>query len=285
MGFHSNFHMATDRGIGSQNQLRPFPVRRSEHPFTGFNLLEITILAPAGSSYRMTAPYPGPQRSEDLVIHPSENFLCNDVPMIIGPSPDDRIKRLDQEYLGCCFGFLQDVPDFIQKALNVLSSGPNQELSAKFPDILSKEIKTFPHMRDPSLLIREFQTPFTKKFDNYRADFVFQDVFRASRHDKSGRGNALLRHPPLRTDRAACTAVSSSLSRRLFLPKESGDLVEQGMRGFLNLFQKGDSPFAGTFELLALLKVFGPLWIKRIGILSDLDMAPYRDVRHTEQDM
>ncbi len=184
MGFHSNFHMATDRGIGSQNQLRPFPVGRSEHPFTGFNLLEITILAPAGSSCRMTAPYPGPQRSEDLVIHPSENFLCNDVPVIIGPSPNDRIQRLDQEYLGCRFGFLQDVPDFIQKALNVLSSGPDQELSAEFPDILSKEIKAFPHMRDPSLLIREFQTPFTKKFDDDRADFVFQDVFRASRHDK-----------------------------------------------------------------------------------------------------
>ncbi len=152
MGIHSNFNMATDWGIGSQNQLRPFPVGRSEYPFAGFDLLEITILAPAGSSYRMTAPYPGPQRSEDLVIHPSEDFLCNDVPVIIGPSPDDRIERLDQGYLGCRFGSLQNVPDFIQKALNVLSSGPDQEFSAKFPDIFCPR-KSKP---SPTCVIRVF---------------------------------------------------------------------------------------------------------------------------------
>ena len=185
------------------------------------------------------------------------------MPVVVRPAADDRIERLNQPFLRLGPGFLHDVPGLFQKRFDAFRGRLRQALVPILPDAMTEERESFPNMYDTRLLRSNFETAFPQEFKNHGQDLILQLLLRAAGDDPSGRGNALLRHPPLRTDRAACTAVSSSLSRRLFLPKEPGYLVEQGMRGFLNLFQKGDSPFAGTFELLALLKVCGPLWIER----------------------
>ena len=87
-------------------------------------------------------------------------MLGDNVPMKIGPSPDDRIEHPDHHFLRICRCFLEEVPDLCQQTLNILPRGLDQELVPVLPDVLTQKVKAFPDMHNARLLLREFQTSF-----------------------------------------------------------------------------------------------------------------------------
>ena len=84
-------------------------------------LLEIPVFGPLFSLVGMTMSCPRPQPFPDLGIQPSEETFGNNMSVIIGPPPDDRVQQTDDGLLRQRPGFLQDVPDLSQKCLHIVT--------------------------------------------------------------------------------------------------------------------------------------------------------------------
>ena len=120
MGLTDNLDVPSNGDVRSLYKHRSLSVRRSEGPLSFSDLLEVFLLHPAGSLVRVTASGPSPQRLMDVVVDPSKGLLGHDVPVKIGPSPDERVECFDQLLLARGFRFPDDVPDFRQEVLDVL---------------------------------------------------------------------------------------------------------------------------------------------------------------------
>src|SRR5215510_3663078 len=103
------------------------------------------------------------------------------MPVIIGPSSDDRIDLHDQVSGSClCIPF-DDSPGFVQKRCYILFRWRDDDLaivvSAK---MLPEEIKSILNVRDSGLFWRKFQPSLSQEFFSERFHFIFQQLFRAT---------------------------------------------------------------------------------------------------------
>ncbi len=120
MGLTDDLDMSSDRGVRGLQKSRSLPVLGSEDPLARTDFGEVFLPHPTCSLVRVTAFGPSPQHLPDVMIDPPKGLLGHDVPVRIGPSPDERIQRFDQLLLAYGFRFPDDVPNFRQKVLDVL---------------------------------------------------------------------------------------------------------------------------------------------------------------------
>jgi hypothetical protein len=94
-------------GIGLRLDLEMLPVGKirepqepetfdCKHPIAGAFLAEVTSFDPTFALVRMSAFGPSPQRAKQQVIHLAERFVDRHAPMILSPTPNQRVQTLDQ---------------------------------------------------------------------------------------------------------------------------------------------------------------------------------------------
>jgi hypothetical protein len=110
-----------------------------------------------------------------------EGLLTGDMPVIIGPSSDDRIELHDQVSGSCLRIPFDDSPGFVQKRRYILFRWRDDYLAIVVSaEMLSEEIKAILNVRDSGLFWRKFQPSLSEEFFNEGFHFVFQQFFRTA---------------------------------------------------------------------------------------------------------
>ena len=102
------------------------------------------------------------------------------MPVKHGPSAQDGIECFNEPFLRFRSSLFHNVPDLVQKRLNIFPRRSDEKLSPILPDVLAEKIKSLRDRHDAGLLLREFQTPFPQETFNCGSDFLLQDLFRGS---------------------------------------------------------------------------------------------------------
>ena len=95
---------------------------------------------------------PIPQVAVDLVVHFAEGLACDYVPMIVGPSPNHRVKGPDHiagfhgRKLPDCF------LDLIQERFDIVHGRSYEQLAPVLARVLPKEIKSVLYPGNPGFL-------------------------------------------------------------------------------------------------------------------------------------
>ena len=98
------------------------------------------------------------------------------MPVIHGPTPNNRVELPDQIYLCGTFVSLDDFSDLVHECLNTLSGRFDEQLFGILAYVLPKEIETLGNVGDLGFLFRETN-----------ADVVFGDTdFYPARIPRSG---------------------------------------------------------------------------------------------------
>ena len=108
----------------------------------------------------MSASGPLPEPAPNLKVHPRECFRRHDMPMVVRPSPNDRVEQANQVLLTRGFIRTDDAPDFLQERVRVLLRRRDEQFAVELAEMLSEEVEPLVDMRDAGFLGRELQAPF-----------------------------------------------------------------------------------------------------------------------------
>ncbi len=121
-------------------------------PVLPFNGREVFLLNPF-ESFLWVSPFcPLPQRAEDGVVHFREGFFTHHMPVVIRPSPNFGVQLGDEISSRGLFVCLHHLSDILQKGLNVLSGGRNEQFSLVFSQVLPKKVKAILNVGDEGFL-------------------------------------------------------------------------------------------------------------------------------------
>ncbi len=107
------------------------------------------------------------------MIHLVEGCFADHMPVIPGPSSNFGVELSNQ--IACC-GLLVRLDvcsDTLQKRVDVLFRGFNQQFSVVFSEMLSEEIKAVLNVRDERLLLGKCQPAFPHELLHERFHLVF----------------------------------------------------------------------------------------------------------------
>ena len=149
-----------------------------EHPIPVTDAVKIANFHPLGAFVGMSSLCPSPEAAKDDMIDPLVGSLRAYVPMKIGPSAQNGVEFFDHPFLRFRPTFLHNVPDLLQKRLNIFPRRSDEKLSPVLPDVLTEKIESLRDRHDAGLLFREFQTPFPQEGFDGGADFLLKDLFR-----------------------------------------------------------------------------------------------------------
>ncbi len=166
-------------GLGASIFARSFAAKDPSAPVDG---VEVGLFNPAPGLLWVPAFCPLPQGKEDGVVHFGKGLLTGHVPVIVGPAPDEGVELPDQ-IGGRSLGIgLDECAGFFQDGVYTLARGLHQDFAVVRTDLLSEELKAVRDVRDPGLLLREFQPSFAQKLLDERFDFGFEQLLGAARN-------------------------------------------------------------------------------------------------------
>src|SRR5439155_5489212 len=142
----------------------------------------IASLDPATGFIRMVPARPAPEHCLEAIPYTVEDSLGDDVSMIVGPAPQQRVEFADQNRCGKSTALADQVPRLLQHAAHTLPRLPDQQFISVFAHSLSQEVEPLGNVRDERLFFRELQSALPEKLDDGRLDFLLQN-FLAGRSD------------------------------------------------------------------------------------------------------
>ena len=108
------------------------------------------------------------------MIDAFERAFAHHVPVIVGPTADHRVERINQiggRHSQCGFDRL---PDAIQEGFNILAGRLNEQLPVGISaHILPEEIKAILHVRDDCLRRGKFKASFLQELLDEGFDLFF----------------------------------------------------------------------------------------------------------------
>ena len=118
-----------------------------------------------------------PQNLEVCVVHGAEYLSANDVPVVIGPTTNNRIELGDEVTGLRCLVGLYDPSNLCKERLDVLFRRLDKELAVILANILPEKIETVLYVRDGRFLWREFKTSLRQELLNQRFNDFLQQLF------------------------------------------------------------------------------------------------------------
>src|SRR5262249_45206267 len=136
-----------------------------EHPVATPRPREVFLLHPGGGLLVVTPPRPPPDPPKDRSVHLGKGALARRVPVVQRPAADLRVQPLDKLPGRQRAPFFPDDPLFLgQERPHVLPRRLEEYLAAAVtPHVLAEEVEAVFAMRDPGLLVGEFETPLSKE--------------------------------------------------------------------------------------------------------------------------
>jgi hypothetical protein len=136
--------------------------------------LKVFQFEPVWVFVRVPSSCPLPQTGEDGVIDAAERAFTHHMPVIVSPTTDHRVERIDQIGGRHAKRGFDSLPDAIQEGFDILAG----RLDEQFPigisaHILSEKIKAVLHVRNDSLRGREFKPSFLQELLYEGLDLFF----------------------------------------------------------------------------------------------------------------
>src|SRR5256885_17240663 len=106
------------------------------------------------------------------------------MPVIIGPSSNLGVQLGNE--IACC-GLLVGLDDFsyaLEKGMDVLFRGLDEQFSVIFTEMLSEKVKTVFDVGDEGFLLGKLESPLLHELLHEGFHFVFQDLFGFTGDDK-----------------------------------------------------------------------------------------------------
>ena len=158
--------------------------RFSEPPRLTLDPLKIAICYPVGGLIGVTALCPFPEHVPDLRIQSGEDRFSDPVPVVHGPTLENRVEYLNELGLSCMRHFFQGLFHLVPQALLAFQGRFDQQFLVVLAYIDPKEIETVLDVRDLGFLQGEFQTAFSQKRLNGGQYLRFQCFFRCAADDE-----------------------------------------------------------------------------------------------------
>ena len=157
----------------------------------------------------MSLPCLLPQGFPDVVIDLTVGAFGSDMPMIIGPTANDRIKPENQLFLRLVPTGLDSCPHFGQERLRVLLRWFDERQAFVATDILTEEVEAFVDRGDLGFLGREPKPALVEKRFDQGTHLVFEQFAGTAGDDEVSRAGEF--HPPRarRTGRESLDSYSS----------------------------------------------------------------------------
>ena len=133
----------------------------------------------------MSLPTPVPDQPEDPSIHFGKGAFARCMTVVHRPALDLLIQAPDQVARRLAARIVERCLDLGQERLDAPLRWLDQDLAvAKAPHRLSQEVEAVGDMRDPGLLVGEFETPLAQEVFHERLDFTAQEDPRCARDDE-----------------------------------------------------------------------------------------------------
>src|SRR3989337_4550356 len=114
------------------------------------------------------------------IIHLAEHSRRHNMPMVVRPTKDNRVERVDQLNLRRCRVRTQNGTRFHQERMRILTGRCYQKLSAVPSNMLPKKIKPIIDMRDTGLVRRELKPSFSQEMLDQWSDLILQHLVRVA---------------------------------------------------------------------------------------------------------
>src|SRR5205085_8913944 len=181
VGFASNLDVALDHSpshrICTQHAPLALAVVRPDRERSSVIGGIVASFDPAPGFIGMVPARPAPEHHPHALLHTTEGALGGNVPMVIGPSAQERIELADQH---CCFESAttpNQLPRFFQHTAHTLPRGPDEQFVSILAHSLSQKVKSLSDVRDERLFFRELESALTEKLDDDRFDLLLQSFF------------------------------------------------------------------------------------------------------------
>src|SRR4051794_19606093 len=164
------------RAVTDRARERPVPVALSP---------EVSLLDPLPALLGMASATPPHQLPEDPIVYCTEDALAHGISVVHGPALDLLIQAPDQVSRRHAARVVDRLLDLGQERLDAPLRWLDQDLAiAEAPDRLAQEIEAVLDMRDPGLLVGEFETPLAQEVFHERLDFSSQEDPRCAGDDE-----------------------------------------------------------------------------------------------------
>jgi len=135
-----------------------------ERPVTVPTSRKVFRFEPAWVFVRVPSSCPLPQTGEDGMIDACERAFTHHVPVIVGPTADHRVERIDQIGGRHPKRSFDNLSDAIQKDFDILAGRLDEQLPIGISaHVLSEKIKAVLHVRNDRLRGREFKPSFLQE--------------------------------------------------------------------------------------------------------------------------
>ena len=101
-----------------------------------------------------------------MVIDAGKTTFGNDVPMVIGPAPQERVELADQTFCLVPVPFLDVSASLFQHAADTLPCWFDQQLLSVFAHILAEEIKSLGDVGDDGLFFGELESALLQELND-----------------------------------------------------------------------------------------------------------------------
>ena len=124
----------------------------TKHPVSQANRMKVPPFNPASRFVGVSPARPSPQLQPEPMVHAAEYILADHVPVVVRPSPDDRIQGTDNHRLWRGSQTREDVADLRAERFLALTRRLDQQFTVRvFANILTEKIKPILNLRDPCL--------------------------------------------------------------------------------------------------------------------------------------
>ena len=152
----TDFDMALDFGAGGfiQGQYLAF-ARFLGEPDAEDPLGRREVLAslPVGRFVGVASVGPAPELPEDMVVKPGEGSLGGSMPVVIGPTPNNRVELPEEQFLRKSQSGVDAEPDFVPEGFDVTLCGGGQEFVPKLAHGVPQKVEPFVDVGDDGLLL------------------------------------------------------------------------------------------------------------------------------------
>ena len=118
------------------------------------------------------------------MVERTEDSFADHVPVILNPSPDDRVEQADQIFRFGLWVGLDDLADFLHQFSDAFLGRFDQQFVAILAYILAEEVEPVFDVGNDRLLLREFQTSLLKELFHQRLDHHQQEYLRVPGDDE-----------------------------------------------------------------------------------------------------
>ena len=142
-GFIEDEHLACSSFLGKPDAEVPVPGRRRE----------VFLSPPSSGLFGVASFGPAQQLPKDMMVQPIEGPLGGPVPIVVGPTSQERVELAEERFLWFSQGGFDAEADFLAQGFHATLCGIGQQFVPKFAHGVPQKVEPLVEVGDDGLLL------------------------------------------------------------------------------------------------------------------------------------